>query len=215
MSSYICSIYPELREVLEWCEVREKSISSEELDRAFGTTADELDKVDGLDEKGRELASALQMVTQKEPFAIVINCGTNGYEAWRRLTKRYDPATASRKRTMLKTIMSPQKQKLEALPQAIEEWMDAVRTYEKRKDAKGNRTEIPDEIKTAALEAMLPPDLEAHVQLNQPRFATFEELLEEVTRFVEHKTGKSLKIVSAASALAGQNALGDPMDHPN
>ena len=70
MSSYICSIYPELREVLEWCEEREKSIRSEELDRAFGAAADELDKVDGLDEKGRELASALQMVTQKEPFAI-------------------------------------------------------------------------------------------------------------------------------------------------
>ena len=97
------------------------------------------------------------MVTQKEPVAIVINCGTSGFEAWRWLTRRYDPATASRKRTMLKTVISPQKQKLESLPRrAIEEWMDAVRTYEKRRDAAGNRTSIPDEIKTAALEAMLP-----------------------------------------------------------
>ena len=49
------------------------------------------------------------------------------------------------------------------------------------------------------------------MQVNQSRFNTFDDLLEEITRYVEHKTGKSLKIVSAASALANQNALGDPM----
>ena len=54
---------------------------------------------------------------------------------------------------MLKTVISPQKQKLETLPQAIEEWMDAVRTYEKRKDSTGQRAAISDEIKMAALEA--------------------------------------------------------------
>ena len=90
--------------------------------------------------------------------------------------------------------------------------MDAVRTYEKRRDAAGNRTSIPDKIKTAALKAMLPPDLESHVQLNQARFTTFDELLEEITRYVEHKTGKSLKMVFAASTLANQNSLVDPMD---
>jgi hypothetical protein len=58
---------------------------------------------------------------------------------------------------------------------------------------------------------MLPQDLESHVQLNQSRFNTFDDLLEEIARYVEHKTGKSPKIVSAASALANQNALGDPM----
>lgn len=86
LTSYICSVYADLREVLEWCEERDKSISSNELDAAFGASADEIDRVDGLEEKSRELASALQMVTQKEPFAIVINCGSNGLEAWRRLT---------------------------------------------------------------------------------------------------------------------------------
>lgn len=212
MTSYICSVYPDLREVLEWCEEREKSITGEELRRAFGDAADALDQVPDLDEKSRELASALQMVTQREPFAIVVNCATNGLEAWRRLSKRYDPATASRKRTMLKTVISPQKQKLETLPQAIEEWMDAVRTYEKRKDSTGQRAAISDEIKMAALEAMLPQELESHVQLNQARFATFDDLMDEITRFVEHKTGKSLKLVSAASSLANQGALGDPMD---
>lgn len=80
---------------------------------------------------------------------------------------------------MLKTVISPQKQKLESLPQAIEEWMDAVKTYEKRRDAAGNRTSIPDQIKTAALEAMLLPDLESHVQLNRARFTTFDTLADQ------------------------------------
>ena len=99
--------------MLEWCEEREKSITGEELRRALGDLADALDQVNGLEEKSRELASALQMVTLKEPFAIVVNCGTSGLEAWRRLSRRYDPATASRKRTMLKAVINPQKQKLE------------------------------------------------------------------------------------------------------
>ena len=45
---------------------------------------------------------------------------------------------------------------------------------------------------------MLPADLELHAQLNQARFFTLDERLEEITRYVEHKTGKSLKVVSAA-----------------
>jgi hypothetical protein len=65
------------------------------LDKAFGESADEIDKVLELVEKRRELSSVLQMVTQKEPVEIVINCGVGGFEAWRRLTWRYDPATAS------------------------------------------------------------------------------------------------------------------------
>ena len=59
MTSYICSVYPDLHEVLEWCEEREKSITGEELRRAFGDAADALDQVPDLDEKSRELASAL------------------------------------------------------------------------------------------------------------------------------------------------------------
>ena len=211
MSAYVCSIYPELRDVLEWCEERDESISTEELNATFGEEADEIDRVPKLFDKSVELSSALQMVTSKEPFAIVINCQTNGFEAWRRLTRRYDPATSPRKRSMLKTVISPQKQKLENLPQAIEEWLDAIASYEKRKDASGNRTKIPEDIKTAALESMLPQDLEAHVQLNQSKFSGFDDLLEEVTRYVEHRTGKSLKSFSTTQA-AGKDALGDPMD---
>ena len=210
MSSYVCSIHHDLQEVLEWLEEREKPFSSEELDTAFGEKALEADRVPRLQEKSRELANALQMVTSKEPFTIVRNCQNNGFEAWRRLTRRYDPATASRKRTMLRAIISPQRQKLENLPQAIEEWADAVRTYEKRKDSTGRRTTLADEIKMAALEAMLPQELESHIQLNQSRFSTYDDVLDEVTRFIEYKTGKSLKVISAAAASAASKD--DPMD---
>ena len=112
----VCSIHQDLQEVLEWLKEKEKPFSSEELDAAFGEKAPDADRVPRLQEKSRELANALQMVTSKELFTIVCNCQNNGFEAWRRLTRRYDPATASRKRTMLRAIISPQKQKLENLP---------------------------------------------------------------------------------------------------
>ena len=63
-------------------------------------------------------------ISKKRPpssFRIGDQLWKNGFEALRRLTRGYDPATASRKRTMLKTVISPEKQKLESLPQAIEE----------------------------------------------------------------------------------------------
>ena len=65
MSAYVCSIYPNLRDVLEWCEEREKSISTTELTDAFGEGAAEIDRVPNLFEKSTELSSALQMVTAK------------------------------------------------------------------------------------------------------------------------------------------------------
>ena len=111
---------------------------------------------------------------------------------------------------MLKSVINPQKQKLDHLPQAIEEWLEAIASYEKRKNASRNRTKIPEEIKTAALESMLPQDLEAHVQLNLSKFAWFD-LLEEVTRYLEHRAGKTLKAFSTTRA-AGKDSAGDPMD---
>eukprot|EP00439_Symbiodinium_sp_Y106_P076685 s1097_g15.t2 len=157
--------------------------------RSDGEKAPDADRVHRLQEKSRELASALQMVTSKEPFTIVCNCQTNGFEAWTRLTRQYDPAIASRKRTMLRAIISPQLQKLENPPQAIEEWAD-------------RRATIADEIRMAALEAMLTQDPESHIQLNQSRFSTYDDVLDEVTHFIEYKTGKSLKVISAAAASA-------------
>ena len=55
MSAYVCSIYPELRDVLEWCEERDKSISTEELNATFGEEADEIDRVPKLFDKSVEL----------------------------------------------------------------------------------------------------------------------------------------------------------------
>ena len=46
----------------------------------------------------------------------------------------------------------------------------------------------------------------SRVQMNQARFTTFDELLEEIMRYLEHKTGKSLKMASAASTLANQSS---------
>ena len=90
---------------------------------------------------------------------------------------------------MLRAIISPQLQKLENPPQAIEEWAD-------------RRATIADEIRMAALEAMLTQDPESHIQLNQSRFSTYDDVLDEVTHFIEYKTGKSLKVISAAAASA-------------
>ena len=52
---------------------------------------------------------------------------------------------------------------------AIERMEDLVRRYCGRRDAQGNVHSLAEDIRMSSLEALLPHDLEKHVQLNRAR----------------------------------------------
>ena len=118
LESFIYSIFPDMEKVLTWAEDEENTVSMARAQTAFGTGT--ADAVDGLSDKSSQVYAALQNLLEGEPFMIIRNTDKgNGIEAWRRLTRRYDPSTGAKKSSLLRHILTPGKCKLEELSEKI------------------------------------------------------------------------------------------------
>ena len=206
LESFIFSIFPELEKVLTWTEEQDSTVTMARAQTAFGLGT--ADAVESLEEKVAQVYGVLQNLLESEPFMIVRNVERgNGLEAWRRLNKRYDPATGAKKSALLRHILSPGRCKLEELSEKIEGWMELVNRYESRRDSSGNRQLLADDIKMSILEAMAPPEVERHLQLNRPRFMDFEDMHSELSTYLETRVGVKLKIESLGSSKRGEDDM--------
>ena len=97
-----------------------------------------------------------------------------------KLHRMYGPYTAGRARSLLREILSPTRVKLPELMGAIERMKDLVLRYCGRRDAQGNVHTLAEDIRMSSLEALLPDDLEKHVQLNRARLNSYGVLREEI-----------------------------------
>ena len=98
-----------------------------------------------------ELLVLLSALTEGESFDSFMSAGgDHGFESWRKLHGRWNPCTAGRARSLLREILS-------------------MRRYCSRRDAQGNAHNLAEDIRMRSLEALLPDDLEKHVQLNRAR----------------------------------------------
>ena len=87
---------------------------------------------------------------------------------------------------------------------------DLVRRYCSRRDAQGNAHTLAEDIRMISLEALLPDDLEKHVQLNRARLTSYGVLREEVKTYCEcgdHANARNEK--QKGSSHPGGD---DPMD---
>lgn len=207
--AYLASLRPTLKAVLEWSEECEKGIDDQAVDLNYGASADEIDRIENIQELRRELHDVLLLITEREPFDLVLNSPC-GLEAWRRLNRRFDPSTGGRKRALLNSLLSPQRVKVEELPSATEKLLDSIRLYERRKDSQGARTLIPEDIKISILERLVPQELERHLVLNRDRFRGFNDMLLEMQNYVEHSTGSRIKVFNSQGRMDGRG--NDPMD---
>ena len=115
-----------------------------------------------------QLFVVLSAFTDRESFDVVMSAGgDHGFERWRKLHGRWKPYTAGRARSLLREILSPTRAKLPELMSAIEKMEDLVRRYSSRRDAQGNAHTLAEAFRRSSLEALLPDDLERHVQLNR------------------------------------------------
>ena len=94
---------------------------------------------------------------------------------------------------ILRTIISPPKCNADELGSALEKWIQTIAKYERRRDETGLQMRIPEDIKMAALEMLVPAHLENHIVLNKHRLTTFQDCLAEVTSIVEARTGMKIK----------------------
>eukprot|EP00959_Pyramimonas_sp_CCMP1952_P023637 496855-Pyramimonas_sp.AAC.1 len=82
-----------------------------------------------------------------------------------------------------------------------------MRRYESRRDKSGVRRALADDVKFSSLEAMLPEELESHVQLNKARITTFDELREEVVSYAELRSEKKVKPSKPSKPEKDDNAM--------
>ena len=193
MLNYVVSIFIDLKEPLDWAITVPTPITDADLEKAFGHGADIIDQVDNLQEKLHQLYSVLVQVTEGEANDIVCNSQGRGLEAWRKLARRWDPLTGGRIRTLLRFIISPGRAKMDELQGALERWEEQIGKYCNSKDRKGMNRELPEDIQMAALESLVPVELETHLQMNSTRLTSYEEMRNEVVTYVESRIGGRIR----------------------
>ena len=201
VESYVGGVFPACRPVLQFISEQQAPVDLPDIAIAItGTTEAELRSF------SEQLHACLMALTTNESFNITIGSGSGeGIEAWRRLSRRWDPLTAGRARTLLRDILAPKRARIDTLQASLEALEEQMRRYTQRRDVSGRTHDLAEDIRMSSLEALLPEDLEKHVQLNRQRLGSYELLREEVVLYAETRTG-----VARRSHAGGAGA--GPMD---
>ena len=181
VENYVSGVFPNVRGALSLAVEAQDAVTATavalgvpELEAGLST------EIDG------QLFIVLSALTDGESFDVVMSAGgDHGFESWRKLHRRWDPYTAGRARSVLREILSPSRVKLPELMGAIERMEDLVRRFCGRRDAQGNVHSLAEDIRMSSLEALLPDDLEKHVQLNRARLNSYGVLREEIKTYCE------------------------------
>ena len=94
------------------------------------------DQVTDLEDKIHQVFAVLVQVTEGEANDTVFNSSGMGLEAWRKLTRRWNPLTRSRLRNLLRHVISPGRASLTELPGALERWEEQVSKYRNSKTSR-------------------------------------------------------------------------------
>ena len=176
MENFVASVYQEGRNALHWAATQEDPILQAEVDAI----------IENASEISEGLYSALAQLTEQEALDIVKNCPRgNGLEAWRRLTRRFDPQTVGRKRALLGKILAPGVSKMSDLSASIEQWEERVRQYQDR-----SRESLSEDVRAGILIEMAPEQLRTHLYLNQSRLESYDKVRAEIFSFLEAKYAK-------------------------
>ena len=180
VENYVSGVFPNVRGALAFAAESQDVVTAATV--AIGVP--ELG-VETSAEKDGQLFVVLSALTEGESFDIVMSAGDHGFESWRKLHGRWNPYTAGRARSLLREILSSTQAKLPELVGAIEKMEDLVRRYRSRRDAQGNAHTLAEDIRMSSVEALLPDDLEKHVQLNRARFTSYGVLREEIKTYCD------------------------------
>ena len=209
VENYVVGVFGEgFRTVIEWAAESEQELTKEDVDRTFGDLADELDRIDDVHHKCAQWYLALVALTEDESQDIVLGAGPDhGAEAWRKLTKRWDPIVAGRNRALLKAIIGPERCKLEELVGVWEKWEASIPRYERRKDESGNKLRITGDFKMTAFESLLPPERENHLVLNKKRLDAYEAQKEEIEGILDSRIGAKIKELAIKPTKKDRDAM--------
>ena len=110
-----------------------------------------------------------------------------GLDAWRRLCVTYEPQNNRTNIRLWRRILSPARAAMSTMRSSLDRFESDIVEYESRGQAKPS-----DETLRAVLLAMVPENLEEHLELNIQRFDTYPKMRSEVISFLEQKASKSM-----------------------
>ena len=100
------------------------------------------------------------IVTVKVPPAFLFDAKACG-------KKLCQPLSGGKRRALLRQILVPDRCKLQDPPAGLEKWEELVRRCERSKSGGTTTTALDEDVKTAALEALVPSELEQHLVTNR------------------------------------------------
>ena len=174
-------MHPNARAICDWAALQENPIKS--LQEA-GQIDPEIDAIQN------QLYVSLAQLVEGESEKILRNCERlpcRGLEAWRRLTRRWDPMSVGRKRNMLANVLNPEQATMQTLSNAIEAWKRDVGQYEDR-----SKKPLDEDIKSAVLISICPKVLQTHLHLNQTRFIDYDDIMDEIVSYLETQFGAGM-----------------------
>ena len=173
---------------MEWSAAKvDRPITAGRLQGQFGSTVTD----ENLKKFDDQLHTLLADKTDGEALHITQNSHTkSGCDVWRKLCKRFDPQTDSRKRTVMSKILNPGSVTLKDLSDHIEMWEKDILTFEQR-----SGETVPDSFRAGIIQEMCPDKLKEHLLLNASRFLTYNAIRLEIINYLEAKfaSGDSTK----------------------
>ena len=162
--------------MIEWVEDQDKVITNEAFDRQFGPTGAEPDE---------DL-----VLTESKSFDIVREEAPSGLEALRRLVRLWDPLSGGKRFAHMRQILLSARCRLQDLRAGFEKWEELVRRYERSKSSGTTTPALDVDIKTAALEALVPSELERHLAMNHARLITHGEVRSEIQAYMKARRSR-------------------------
>ena len=178
VKNYMKCCNPVIVTMMNKAETQMEPIAISEVKRGFG---DEGLQFDG------ELCAFLEYHTEGPAAQTLVAAQGSGVEAWRLLSKRYDPRTSESKRALMKKVVNtPAVKTMADLEKALQSWETSCRRYERATD-----TELNDDIKVNCLIALCPPRLEDHLNLTIKDEEDYDGVRKEIIRQIEKSRAAS------------------------
>jgi len=169
VTSWVNAVHNDIRDVIAIaCTFGPKRITIDDLEIAMP-----LIEVETLKFWDIQLGATLDGLTQNEAYDLVLAAGGSGFEAMRRLQRRFDPANAIQKSNLLDRITQVVPVSQDDLLAEVEKWDQKVREYNA-----SSKDPISDEMKMVYLRNMTVGKLKEHLNLTWDNYKTYDGLRE-------------------------------------
>ena len=155
----------------------------------------------GAEKLNKQLLTLLTALCEDGAFTLVQNARQfGGLDAWRRLSRRFDPQTPMKSVFALMKLLNQSAVPLEKLLESIESWEEQYRVW-----ALASKMDLPDIVRQMALIMMTSEPLRGHIELTIENYDDYDELRTFIERYVTTKTtrGDDMEVGALGSSPSG------------